>query len=168
MNDEGEVATWQELLVARTIDRHMADDTATLSSPEGNAHVEAETPAWMAHLLQGLSVDGLMRMIYGLSTAAMYVPEAQIGRARGGLAKARQNIASAMSLAGKISGDVPVVLNCHRPSALVDLLGDLSASPTATASDQSAASSLLRILLGQPSRSTIRSVHASLSQGVLF
>lgn len=157
-----------ELLLAHLVDLRMNDVLSADWPSVGDDPTSGPDIQWAGTLLRNLSVDGMMRVVHGLCTAALYAPAAPIIRKRGALDKARQSISSAMALGARLARGDSIDLGRHRPSVLVDLLSDISASPTATRDDLSVAQSLLRSLISTTSRSTLRSNHASLAQMVLF
>ncbi len=135
----------------------------------GGEKPHGESLQRLLQLLRGLSLDGLLRVLYALETAAacdLNPPPAP--RTRGSLQKARKTIALAEPYGATVArlelGD------CHgkRPRILIDLLCDGLGSFSTNEQDASLAHSMLRYLLGGQSRSTFASKHASLSQGVLF
>lgn len=166
--DRAEEPTEYELLIAHQLDLRMSDTSPSMSIHSRQDAAGGFNTRWFETLFRNLSVDGMTRIIYGLSTAAKYTPEKLLDRKRGALDKARQTISSAMTFGEQLANGKSAVLSGQRPSVLVELLADISTSSTATKDDLSLASSLLTSLLRQPSRSTLRSNHPSLAQMVLF
>lgn len=170
MSDAPEEATTDELLVAHVVDQRMGDHAAF---GEGCPMAESEegvvgVPRF-ASLLRNLSLDGVMRIIYALATAAMYDAEVKAEkRERGALMKARQTIALAAKFGAKVTRLEAPDLQTRRPSVLIDLLSDVASSSRATSSDASLARSMLGWLMVNSPTSTLASRHASLSQMELF
>lgn len=154
-----------ELLIAHAIDLQM---------PEGDANSGwqpsvSSLNSW-GSLIQHLSLDGLMRIVFALATAAAYDFSAPMElRLKRAMPKARQTIRMAADFGHKVARLEPISLRTHRPSVLIDLLCDLAATPDASGrADLSTAQSMLWWLLSNSPRSTLCSLHQSLAQQVLF
>ena len=160
--------TASELFLARVIDQRMDD----FASPEcvhdaaGLADVEAAQS--LSALLHNMSLDGVMRVVYALATAAMYDSASEIKRERSSLSKARQTVSIASAFSVKAARLEATVLRTHRPTALVDLLTDAAASPRASPEDLSFAHSMLGWLMTNASKSDWGSKHVSFAQRELF
>lgn len=154
-----------ELLIAHVIDQRMPDE----SRAGGWQSPVLPWSSWGA-LLQHLSLDGVMRIIFALATAAAYDFTAPVEpRLRRAMSKARQTIRMAAGFGHKVARLEPISLRTHRPSVLIDLLCDFVASHDgAHNTDFSTAQSMLRWLLSNSPQSTLRSRHSSLAQQVLF
>lgn len=156
--------TSDELWLAQALDAKLPDegDQWADDSPIPSA------PDWL-RLIQGLSLDGAMRVLFALATAEVYDrPPSLALRARRPMQKAQKTIAAAASFGNKVVHLETTELRPHRPSVLVDLLCDFAAASQATEGDLSAAQSLLRWLLPNAPRSKSKSRHPSLAQQVLF
>lgn len=154
-----------ELLIAHAIDLQMPDGEVS-----GGWRPPAPSTSSWGLLIQHLSLDGLMRIVFALATAAAYDFSAPVElRLRRAMPKARQTIRMAADFGQKVERLEPISLRTHRPSVLIDLLCDLVATPDASGrADLSTAQSMLRWLLSNSPRSTLRSRHQSLAQQVLF
>lgn len=154
-----------ELLIAHAIDLRMSDGIRA-----GEWHVPV--PPWNSWgtLLQHLSLDGVMRIVFALATAAAYDFTAPVElRLRRAMPKAQQTIRRAADFGHKVARLEPISLRTHRPSVLVDLLCDFVASSgVESRTDFSTAQSMLRWLLSNSPKSTLHSRHSSLAQQVLF
>jgi hypothetical protein len=98
----------------------------------------------------------------------MYDLDSQIKRKRTSLSKARQTVAIAAAFSVKAARLDATVLRTQRPTVLIDLLTDLSASSCASPEDLSFAHSMLGWLVTSTSRSGWGSKHVSLAQRELF
>jgi hypothetical protein len=167
MADVPEPPTASELFLAHLIDQRL-DDVVSL----GNVHDTADLPdagaAPLYTLLRNLSLDGVMRIVYALATAAMYDKESRIKRQRSSLSKARQTVEIASAFSVKVARLETTVLRTHRPSVLVDLLSDAVGSPRASPEDLSLARSMLGWLMTNASRAGWGSRYVSLAQRELF
>ncbi|RTQ34814.1 hypothetical protein EJP69_10425 [Variovorax gossypii] len=167
MEDAPARPTSSELFLARMIDQRMDD-----FEPECSLHsaciADDEAVQALSALLNNLSLDGVMRIVYALATAAMYDSAAGIKRERSSLSKARQTVAIASAFSVKAAHLDSTVLRTRRPTVLVDLLTDVDGSPLASAEDLSFARSMLVWLMTSASRSSWRSKHASFAQRELF
>lgn len=154
-----------ELLIAHAIDLRIPD-----GHPAGGRL--SPVPPWSSWgvLLQHLSLDGVMRIVFALATAAAYDFMAPVEpRLRRAMPKARQTIRMAAGFGHKVAQLEPISLRTHRPSVLIDLLCDFVASTDAEdSSDLSTAQSMLRWLLSNSPKSTLHSRHPSLAQLMLF
>lgn len=154
-----------ELLIAHAIDLQMPDGSAA----GGWRSPVSPWSSW-GTLIQHLSLDGLMRIVFALATAAVYDFTAPVEpRLRRAMPKARQTIRMAADFGHKVARLESISLRTHRPSVLVDLLCDLVTAPgTARGVDFSTAQSMLRWLLSNSPKSTLHSRHSSLAQQLLF
>lgn len=153
--------TADELWIAHALELQLPDGDAVENDP-------GLCPDWGC-LIRRLSLDGAMRIVFALATAAAYEgPQVLVQRKRGSIWKARQMIAAAAEFGNKLARLESIYLRPHRPSVLMDLLCDLSASETATADDMSTAQSMLQWLLRHSPRSKLGSRHPSRAQQVLF
>lgn len=165
MADVPEQPTASELFLAGVIDQRMGD----LGSPESDhdaAGADDEATRALSVLLRNLSLDGVMRIVYALATAAMYDLDSQLKRERTSLSKARQTVAIAAAFSVKAASLDGIVLRNHRPTVLVDLLTD--ASFRGSPEDLSFAHSMLGWLTANASKSRWGARHASLAQRELF
>ncbi len=169
MGDIAEEPSDVELLLAHTIDQRMEDYTLfNNGDPRWELRGEGST-ASLASLLRHLSLDGVMRIVYALATAAMYNPQVKPQkRERESLGKVRQTIALASAFGARVSRLQAADLRSHRPTVLINLLGDISLSSHAPADDLSLARSILGWLLINAPNSTSASRHPSLAQLQLF
>lgn len=154
-----------ELVIARAIDLQMPDGNSC-GSNEKLAH---SSNSWHS-LFQHLTLDGLMRIVHALAIASAhdYSSSAE-PRVRRALPKARQTIRIAAAFGKKVAALESISLRTHRPIALIDLLCDLVATPSdARKGDLSTAQSMLRWLLSNSPRSTLRCSHQPLAQQVLL
>ncbi|MEG0922993.1 MAG: TniQ family protein [Comamonas sp.] len=163
-SEEGRPSS-DELLIAQAIDLKMPDGCRV----EGGHSSVLSWSSWGA-LIQHLSLDGVMRIVFALATAAVYDFTAPVEpRLRRAMPKARQTIRMAAGFGHKVARLESISLRTHRPSVLIDLLCDFVASPgTESSSDFSTAQSMLRWLLSNSPKSTLHSRHSSLAQLVLF
>jgi hypothetical protein len=168
MEDVPEPPTASELFLARVIDQRMDDFGSPECGHDVASVVDDEAAQALSALLRNLSLDGVMRIVYALATAAMYDLDSQIKRERSSLSKARQTVAIAAEFSVKAARLDATVLRTHRPTVLVDLLTDVAASSRASAEDLSFAHSMLGWLMANASRSGWGARHASLSQRELF
>lgn len=154
-----------ELLISHVID---------LLMPDGHSMGtwQSSVSPWSdwGVLLQHLSLDGLMRTVFALATAAAYDFAAPVEqRLRRAMPKARQTIRMAADFGRKVARLEPISLRTHRPSALINLLCELSATGGAIGRrDFSATQSMLRWLLQNSLKSTLHSRHPSLAQRMLL
>lgn len=164
-NTEVSPPSCDELLIAHAIDLRMPDESSALDGPAG-------VPLWSSWgvLLKHLSLDGVMRIVFALATAAAYDFMAPAEpRFRRAIPKARQTIRMAAGFGHKVARLEPISLRTHRPSVLIDLLCDFVASTGAESSaDFSTAQSMLSWLLSNSPKSTLHSRHSSLAQLPLF
>ena len=169
MFDAPEFPSPGELVLSHLVDQKV-DDVELLDNVEIESQVGADTAGRMLiNLLRPLTLDGVFRVVYALATAAAYDLDACIGRReRGLLRKARQTIDMACSFGVKVSGPQKVNLRSHRPTVLMDLLGEIYLIGSSAGGDRSLAISMLHSLLASSSDSPSRPRHASLAQGVLF
>lgn len=168
MEDVPETPTASELFLAREIDQRMDDFGSPKCGHDAAGVATDEAAQALSALLCNLSLDGVMRIVYALATAAIYDLDSQIKRERSSLSKARQTIAIAAAFSVKAARLDATVLRTHRPTVLVDLLTDVAASPRALPEDLSFAHSMLGWLMANASRSGWGAKHASLSQRELF
>ncbi len=167
MHDCPIAATDGELFVAQAIDLRVEDGErfALGGHPYRD---ESDGAAALRSRFNGLSMDGMFRLIYALATASAYESGvAPQRRMRAAMPKAQQTIALGMEVGVKIARLEPVLLSC-RPSVLLDLLSEASVGGATTATDASLAHSLLGTLISTKATSRWQSKHASLSQLVLF
>lgn len=168
IEDVPEPPTASELFLARAIDQRM-DDFGSLECGYDAAGVaDDEAAQALFGLLRNLSLDGVMRVVYALATAAMYDLDSQIKRERSALSKARQTVAIAAAFSVKAARLDTAVLRTHRPTVLVDLLTDATGSPRGSSEDLSFAHSMLGWLMTNASKSGLSSRHVSLAQRELF
>lgn len=164
-NDAAGQPSNDELLIAHAIDLRMPDRSRV------GAWCSPVSPwsSWGV-LLQHLSLDGVMRIVFALATAAAYDFTAPVEpRSRRAMPKAQQTIRMAAGFGHKVARLEPISLRTHRPSVLIDLLCDFVASPSVESStDFSTAQSMLHWLLSNSPKSTLHSRHASLAQLTLF
>nr|WP_314707476.1 TniQ family protein [uncultured Comamonas sp.] len=154
-----------ELLIAHAIDLRVPDG----SRDGGWCSLISPWNSWGV-LLRHLSLDGVMRIVFALATAAAYDFTAPVEpRLRRAMPKIQQTIRMASGFGRKVAQLEPISLRTHRPSVLIDLLCDFVASPGEESStDFSTAQSMLHWLLSNSPKSTLDSRHASLAQLTLF
>lgn len=169
MFDAPGVPSQGELVLSYLVDQKV-DDVERFGNVEIDSQVGADTAGRMLiELLRPLTLDGTFRIVYALATAAAYDLDAHAGRReRGLLRKARQTIDMACSFGVKVRRLQKINLRSHRPTVLMDLLGEIYLSGSAAGGDRSLAISMLHSLLASSSDSPARPRHASLAQGVLF
>ena len=156
-----------ELFLAQAIDLRV-EDGERFARGDHLDQFESDGSATLRSRFNGLSMDGMFRLVYALATASTYESGvAPQRRLRAAMPKARQTIALGMALGIRIARLEPVLLTC-RPSVLVDLLSEASVGGVITATDASLAHSLLGTLISTKATSGWQSKHASLSQLVLF
>ena len=161
-------ANGAELLIARAIDQRMGDGTQLASGMQFKREDDDDDLKMLRPLLEGMSLDGMFRLIFALATAARYESVCSPQqRLRAAMPKARQTIALGMKLGTKVARLEPVLLTC-RPSVLLDLLDDAAPDSAPAIADISLAHSLLRTLISTKATSGWRSKHVSLAQLVLF
>ena len=156
-----------ELFLAQAIDLRV-EDGERFARGDHLDQFESDGSATLRSRFNGLSMDGMFRLVYALATASTYesgvTPQRRL---RAAMPKAQQTIALGMALGIRIARLEPVLLTC-RPSVLVDLLSEASVGGVITATDASLAHSLLGTLISTKATSGWQSKHASLSQLVLF
>lgn len=156
-----------ELFLAQAIDLRV-EDGERFARGDHLDQFESDGSATLRSRFNGLSMDGMFRLVYALATASTYESGvAPQRRLRAAMPKAQQTIALGMALGIRIARLEPVLLTC-RPSVLVDLLSEASVGGVITATDASLAHSLLGTLISTKATSGWQSKHASLSQLVLF
>jgi len=165
MEDVPEQPTASELFLAGVIDRRM-DDFGSPECGRGEAGADDEAAQALSALLRNLSLDGVMRIVYALATAAMYDLDSHLKRERTSLSKARQTVAIAAAFSVRAARLDGIVLRTQRPTVLVDLLTD--ASSRGSPEDLSFAHSMFSWLMANASRSGWGARHASLAQIELF
>ena len=169
MFDAPEPASVGELVLAGLVDQRV-DDAGRLSDVDVDGQAGNDAAGRMlVKLLNRLTLDGAFRIVYALATAAAYDSDAPVERReRGLLRKARQTIEMACSFGVKVSLLQRVNLRTHRPTVLMDLLGESYMSQLSSEGDRSLADSMLRWLLASSLAGSPRARHASLAQGALF
>lgn len=169
MLDAPEAPSRGELVLAHLVDQKV-DDVDRFGNVEIDNQDGADAAGRMLPaLLSKLTLDGVFRIVYALATAAAYDLDMQAERReRGMLRKARQTIDMACSFGLKVSQLQKISLRSHRPTVLLDLLGESYLSESSAQVDRSLAISMLRWLLASSSPGPARARHASLAQGVLF
>ncbi|MCY1211248.1 TniQ [compost metagenome] len=162
-------ATPGERMMASLVDQWMEDFESSSQVSIGSESKGSEEAMILAALFRGISLDGVMRVAYALATAAAYDQDLPVQyRERGLLCKDRQTVALVVAFGAKVARQESLRLRKHRPSVLMDLLGDISDSRTVMPADQSLAQSMLRGLLANPPTSKMASKHALLAQRALF
>lgn len=159
-------ATEDELLIAQLIDQRMDDqERFSRGAVPWNQAAEGDMDA-LRLLMENLSLDGICRLFFAFATAAGYEVDAPPERRlRAAMPKAQQTIAMGIAVGIKLTQQKRFSLKSS-PSVLIDLLSELCAECSVTASDFSVAQSLLGLLKSRMSAKP--SKPASLSQLVLF
>lgn len=162
-------ATDSELLVAQIIDRRM-DDRVHVEKSISLCHQEIRSEMralWL--IMEGLSMDGVCRLLFAFATAACYETDALAERRqRAVMSKARQTISMGIAMGIKLTQQKPICLRTS-PSVLINLLKECGAKSLATAFDISIAQSLLGTFSLRKGHVAVSgSRGASMSQLVLF
>lgn len=163
---EIQLASWiDQRVLGASIPRHEGrnpiDHELELDRPD------ERTP--LARLVWPLSLNGGLRIIYALATAAGYEESfsTPLRRSRSPLEKARQIIAGADEIAQWLVQGKKINLRIHRPSVVLQLLAECMSANEPPA-DKCLAQSILTDVLRLKQKARWRSVNPQLSQLTLF
>lgn len=161
---EVQFSSWLDRKIAG--DRNAADAVRQQSSACDDAP-ENSTP--LMRLVWPLSLNGGMRVIYALATAAGYEESCPSNepRARSPLRKAQGVLSKADQFARRIGQTKDINLRVRRPSVVIQLLADCMSGQEPPA-DRNLAQSVLGTVLRQKQKTRWCGVNPQLSQLVLF